>query len=507
MKTKAQLESELKTWKGRAKSIRAEYDVLKTNRLRRKPSAETKTEGQIYDPTKRAQGANIGRDIERNYAPGRGIILQFRNNVVGSLGKMRVNVEGGEEAAKWFNSDWSKNCDFRDDTHWSYILQNVLASCLREGDMLAVFDDGLIEDSGKLITWESDQIVPLSDQALKASRFPGAVQDGGILRDKMGRILGYVTTGKRGLAQISDIADATIFSRDNAVMPRAPWRLNQGRGIGPMITAAASFLDLYEMISRELQSAKRAAAQYAFIQREDAVDDWDTPGSHPEYLPENDGKTASDVASEGANSTTNPEARNYEALEAFTGGHTDYGDPSDKIVFPPADRPNVNMAAFDEFILCRAGAAFGLARAYSLLRADTSYTAFRGDMIMSWSGAFYPLQKWLERAFADWVGVKALRWAQRKGLVSPLADGWERQISWTWPTMPEVNEVDAESAIASALKNGTTDYSELLGPDWREKLESLAEQIEVVRKLGLPLSVLEGKSGGTVPVTNQEQQK
>jgi capsid protein len=443
-------------------------------------------------------GTNIGRDLERNYSPARGMLHQFRMNVVGALGKIQVNTEGGDEAAEWFNGTWAKDCDYRDPgIHFSEALQNVVASVLREGDMLGVFDDGLIDDSGKLLFWESDQILPCSDSLFRA-KFPGEgnVQDGGIARDKHGRVIGYTVTGKRGLTSINDMADATIWKREHAIMPRCPWRFNQGRGVPPMLTAASSFLDLYEMLGRELQSAKRAAGQYAWVHREDAVDDWDAPGTHPEYLPENDGKTAAETATEGANSATDPSAKNYESLEAFTGGFTDYGKAGDKIEFPNVDRPNVHMPQFIESVLCHAGAAFGLARAYALLRADTSYTAFRGDMIMTWQGAFYPAQKWLERAFADHIGVKALTWGQRKGKFPKLPDGWQQSISWTWPTMPEVDQLDAENATAQALKNGTTDYAALLGPDWRKRLAALAEQIEEIRRLGLPLSVLELKSGG-----------
>ena len=117
-------------------------------------------------------------------------------------------------------------------------------------------------------------------------------------------------------------------------------------------------------------------------------------------------------------------------------------------------------------------------------------------MILSWHGAFYPMQKWVERSIADWVGVRALRWAMRKKLIPALRPGWEKTLSWSWPIMPEVDRLQAENATATALKNGTTDYAHLLGPDWESRLESMAEQIEVIRKLGLPLSVLEMKSGG-----------
>jgi len=495
-------------WEQRARNVKAEYDVLRTNRLRRQPTRETQGEGGIFTPSKRALGVNIGRDLERNYSPARGIIHQFRSNVVGSLGKLMIKTGGtdsdkaaAKEGAAWFNEVWAKDCEYRDGLHWSEVCQNVMASSIREGDVLGVFDDGLIEGNGgtgKLVFWEADQVLPVGDSVLTAKGFdPKAViQDSGIIRTLQGRPLGYMVTGKRGLSVIDNAADATFWAIENAVMPRSPWRFNQGRGAGVVLTAAASFIDLYEMLAAELQTGKRQAKQYAYVNRKDAVDDWDTPGSKPEYLPENDGKDAATVAAEGANSTTAPGARNYEALEDLTGGFTDYGDPGDSVIFPPSDRPNVHMPEFIESVLCHAGAAFGLARAYSMLRADSSYTAFRGDMILSWHGAFYPAQKWLERRFADWCAIRALRWAMAQGKIPALPVGWDRRLSWRWPKMPEVKQIEAENATAQALKNGTTDYSDLLGPDWEDRLTALAAQLEKARELNIPLGVLEMKSGG-----------
>jgi capsid protein len=497
--TKEQLVAELALWKERARSVRAEYDVLRSNKLRRTPQRETTGEGGIYTPNKRAHGTNLGRELERNYSSARGIIHQFRMNVVGSLGKLQVNSEGGEEAGAWFNGVWAKDCDYRDAQHWSTVCQNVVASIMREGDLLSVFDDGLIDDSGKLLFWEAEQILPCSDNLFKA-KFPeeGNVQDSGIVRNKFGRVLGYTCTGKRGLISIDNEADLTVWMRDNAIMPRDPWRMNQGRGVPPMLTAAASLLDLYEMLARELQTAKKAAADYAYVKRVDSVDDWDNPGTAPELLPENSGKDAATVATEtGGGATTG--ARNYESLEAFTGGYTDYGQPGDEVTHFDPKRPNVHMPEFIEAVLCQAGAAFGLARAYACLRADTSYTAFRGDMIMSWQGAFYPMQKWLERCFADWVAVKALNWGMRHGQIKKLPAGWERSLSWRWPRMPEVHADQAQSAIALAFKNGTTDWSQEIGPDWRSHFDAIAEQIAYAREKGIPLSNMETKAGAIQP--------
>lgn len=488
----------------RAASVMSKYDATESNKLRRQPVREFQDEGKIYDMHRRLLGCNIGRDLERNYSPAKSMLNQFRVNVVGSLGKIRVNSEGGEEATAWFNEIWAKDCDFRDDSDWSTMLQNILISGIRDGDALVIVDDSLIEDTGKLVTWESDQIAPVSDKVLEACPFgKGLIQDNGILRDSFGRIVGYSVTGRRGLSLIDDQKDVTYWRREVARLSRNPWRLNQGRGIPSLITPSSNFIDLYEILGSELSSAKRAAKQYAFVKRDNAVTDWDSPASAPEFLAENDGRTASDVALDGANQTTHS-AKNYERLETFTGGLTDYLDPLDSVEFPKLDHPNSALAAFLEAVHGYSGSALGLARAYTILRADSSYTAFRGDMIMSWV-TFYAMQKQLERSVADWVARKVLTWAQRKGAIKPMAVGWEHSISWTWPKMPSVDELKESSAVAQAIKNGTTDYSDLLGPDWEARFESLAAQLKKAKELELPLSVFEQKSGGLAVADSSDE--
>ena len=475
--------------------VLAKYDATETSKARRQPVRETTGEEGVYTQQKRQLGNNIGRDLERNYAPARGILHQFRQNVVGPMGKLQVNADGGQEAAAWFNGEWAKDCDFRDDTHWSTILQNVVAGVLREGDLLAVVDDGLVEDSGKLIHWESDQIVPLTPVALTAAPAPyrDASQENGILRDTEGRVLGYVATGRRGLTVLDEIKDATIWARGNARLIRNPWRVNQGRGVPSLITSATNFLDLYEILAAELLAAKRAAQIAGYTKRTSAETGYDSPASAPEYLPENMGKTAATVDAEAANST-DPTATNYERFENLFGGGWEYLDPGDEVGVLDMPRPNVHLPEFIEAILGHAGASMGLARAYTILRADSSYTAFRGDMILSWV-TFYSLQKWLERTYADWVARKVLAWGQRKGVCPNLPAGWERTLSWQWPTMPHVDEAREEAATQNALKNATTDYATLLGPDWETKLEAFAAQLDKARLLGLPLSVFESVSG------------
>jgi capsid protein len=458
---------------------------------------------------KRGLGVNIGRDLERNYSPARGILHQFRMNVVGALGKLQVNKPpkasgdtatdkrtAEDEAAEWFNGVWAKDCDYRDPgIHFSTVLQNVVVAPIREGDILALVDDGLIENSGKLLHWEADQIVPLDEGAANQAGYPAKehAQENGIIRGKWGKVEAYVATGKRGLTSISNLEDATIFKPSDAWLVKNPWRLNQGRGIPAILTSASNILDLYEILAKELVSAKRLTQIAGFVERDDSVTNWDDPTLGASNLPEHSGKTDADVTAEG-------NGDHLERFEALTGGIFEYLKKGETVKFPDLSRPNVHLNEFIEAVLGYAGASLGLAKAYTLLRADSSYTAFRGDMILTWAGAFYPLQKWLERSYADRVAIKVLAWAQKTGAISKLSDGWDRRLSWQWPTMPHVDEAREEAATENALRNGTTDYSELLGPAWRTKFAALSEQLEVARKNNLPLSVFTMKSGGSADV-------
>jgi len=485
--------------------IFAEYDATKSSVKRRQPVIEHKNEDGIFPMLERQKGANIGRDLERNYSPARGIIHQFKVNVVGSLGKIQVNIENnqGKEATDWFNGEWAKDCDYRDEIHFSTVLQNVVSSVMREGDLLSLVDDGLVDNSGKLLHWESDQIAPVSDDILKKSQYKYCTQENGILRGEWGKIIAYACSGKRGMTIIDKAEDVTFLPREQAWLVKNPWRLNQGRGIPCVLASATNFVDLYEILSKELQTAKVAAGQYASVKRKNAVTDWDNPAAHPEYLPENTGATSATVAAETANSATATEP-NYNRLESFTGGYTDYLDDGDEVSFADITRPNVHLMEFCEAVLGHAGASVGLARAYTILRADSSYTAFRGDMILSWV-TFYAMQKWLERAYADRVARRVLTWAQRKKKIKPLVAGWEKTISWTWPTMPHVDEAREEAAIQNALKNATIDYAGLLGPDWQNKLTAFSKQLDIARKLKIPLSIFETVSGGALNQPDGEQ--
>lgn len=513
-----------KTGSKKRSEPKAAYDVVAgsngaagSGNKRRKARIETGPEtGKlgVLKPRGRLFGVNLARDIERNYSVFKSMMLQWKNNVVGSLAKIQINTEDefAKESMQWFNKKFFNNCDFRGTEDFSKQCRNVAATKKREGDLIVVFDDGSMFDiveggTGKLLYFETDQIAETARDL-----GPDIVQDGGILRDTFGREIGYSVTNKRGVVLIPD-EDTTILRRDpddedsNSVkMIKSTFRLGQGRGTADALAMSPDMIDCYEMRAKELQSAKVAASLVGTIKRNEAIDDFDDPNIDP---------TNENPSGDEVDSITLPEDQtkpaNYERLESLTGGMMDYLADGDEFTLHDIKRPSIQMKDFIGHVTDSSGGAMGMAHAYAQLKADTSYTAFRGDMVMTWV-SFKVEQKDLERELLDWVGVRAIKWAIKKGEINatPPAD-WEDRISWHLPKMPFVDELKERLANRQALKNGEKDFSEIVGPNYLAVFDALGKQIEEAKARGLPLSIFDDmdvtafiENGGTGNENNNE---
>lgn len=502
--------------KHEAVAILMQYDVLKHSSKGKRRAIyidRGKVDQKGYD---RLQGIAIGRDLQENTANAKSMIKQFRLNVAGSI-KAQFNssdAEFNQQASFYFNSIYSKNCSFIDQTHLVKLAQNLVACLIREGDCLVIFDD-FIEDTGKLKFFESDQLVsvdksdweskrpswcndsvPMSKQSWtgrKRYEDKAYEQSAGIITDKWGRVQGYVVSSKRGLT-VAKIEDCMIIPADSATLFKSTERMNQYRGISELLTTAPLFADIYEMRAKELASAKLSASWGGVIKsvgNEKALDD---------LL--NDSKSLDELI---AGEINEPAKRNYGTLDALAGGNITYLDSDDEFKPLDLDRPNLNTETFYATVNASAGSSLGLAGAYSNLTATNSYTAFRGDMILSWV-TFEDLQKQLERDFLDWLVNKACKWAIDKGLLQEPTDAlWNYKVCWKLPKMKQIDPVKTATANKINLKCGLTDYSELLGADWREKLDSLGEQIEYAKERGIPLDLLETISGAIIPETKDDE--
>jgi hypothetical protein len=530
----AELQLKERLAKKASKGITQKYDATDRAYATQRKSLvrEVKPEDDIQSLVEKGQAVAVGRDLERNNAPYKGIQKQRKVNIVGSGPKAQfktVDEDWNKEASDWFNGDWAKWCDGRDDQHWSELLANAVTAEGREGDQLWVFDDFDRQD-GTLTIFEADQIVSIEDgdwlNETKKQSFPWKEQDptdrrrkiplmqkNGIVYDSRGRVHAYVVTHKVGkpICRYDEVSIIPRWSRrhnpaGSAVLYKQPWRANQYRGAGTALTVANQQRDIYEMVAAELQSAKRSAQDYAFIEV-----DKDAEGAIIRALQrvqQNNGSVSptdvNNILYGDGSAGSGFLGAMYENLEGNFGGRMDYLNPGERAVIHDNDRPSPGIKDFSSWIQEATGFAHGLGRCTSTGRAESSYTAFRGENLLSWA-TIYVEQKAVERRLCDFCVFKAINFAVRRGEISMAPDNWYKKVVFEFPKMPEVDELKAAMAQRMYMKNGAVDFSAILGPDWREKFTSYSEQVEFARALGLPLAIFETVSGSLISENLDEQ--
>lgn len=125
-------------------------------------STETRTEDEILDPTRRGRLLDLTRNLVRNSSLFNTILGQMTTNVVSTCGGKVIlslpNEETNKSIRKAFYS-YTRNVDFYTGDSFNHLLKRVLREYVIGGDCVLLFDDGLVEDSGKVLFFESNQIV------------------------------------------------------------------------------------------------------------------------------------------------------------------------------------------------------------------------------------------------------------------------------------------------------------------------------------------------------------
>jgi len=482
-------------------------------------------------PRARLLGIDATRDLLRNSPQMRGLARTIRTNTIGNAGQIVFSEEGEwyRAAADYFNHRWGKHADFIDGTTWRETLQLVVYALAFEGDAVALWDGGELsprhpsgKGTGRLAFFEADQIANLvpADWAeyCKRAGHPGWRQVSGVILDDLSRKCGIIASRHRGLSEVV-WRDALILLCDPDDPDAANWRhitrkfrLRQLRGSADALPSATTVQDALEMTDYELQSAKRGSANYAAILAKDAP----VAAADMAALPDPATLAAPAAAGEGGEgaaaspavaSASQPgdaddergDNLNATNLARISGGQADYWQGVEKIEWNPATRPSDRVVEFLEHALRMAGRAHGLNASYALGRAEGSYTAFRGDLTMSWC-TFSDNQQFLEDIFSDWAAIHVLRRAiELREITGTPPKGWESRIRWTYPKMPAVDEQKEQAAILAKLRNGTTTLRDELGPAWRDILRQRNEEREFCASLGLVLAQDETTPGATSP--------
>ncbi len=478
-------------------------------------------EDSILNSPLRNKLTNQLRNQLRNSPTGRIIDQQRRTTIVGySGGNLILNFPKGFEKSQeawesWFNQEWAPTAEFVDQMHLNDLVKNALSAEDQGGDMVLLFDDNLLDDSGRILAFESDEIanIPQSDFE---KRFKGYKQSLGRIYDNFGRFCGVIVSRQqRGMSEF-DILKSVILSQDPKadrresfwVMPRHVFRLNQGRGVSPMSAAATSMINTHEIVASETQAAKLNSKLFGQI-----LDSSEPESKTPvpaEFAPgQTDDEPAVETPGEtdaGTDTAGQPELT-FDDFEAI-GAMYDLMPPKLKMELLETKRPNPNMPEFIDWLVGMSGGVYGFARPFATLNPIQSYAGFKASQAIT-KPSITEAQKHLERYILDWAGRNAFKYAIRKGLVTEvLPENWRNMMEWEWEDLPEVNQVDAENAREKALQNATGTYAEFLGKGARKKLLRFKDEVEFFRVNGLTHPSMKTVSGTVIEstATNADQQ-
>lgn len=493
------------------------YRAIQTmrNGLRRQVPVETQNEDrQHLNGFDRLTAIAMGRDLNRNSSKAITILNQRSVLTVGEVKAQfnSIDPEWNKTANRYFNGTFARDCYYKHPEHLAQIANWVELALIREGDILVVFDD-FLTGSGKLLLWEADQLVTVDpgDWAKQqefvdniGGKMTPMFQENGVIQNVFGKVVAYAVTRqniadqqKRG-QMTCRIDDVTFIPAENARLVRHTFRPGQVRGVPVILPVSDDLEDIEEMIKSELCTAKIRSKLMAFVkQSKDSLDELEQE------------TTLRAIAERGGWEDLDREVkvvekRRYRIAEDALGGNVEYGDPGEDLTFPGIDRPNLDTATFFNFLGDSAGATLGLAQGYSRMAVSSSYTAHRGETCLTFRHILRQ-QKKHEHDWLDWLAVKVIQFAVQKGELPAGPEGWQQEVSWRMPSPDVIDPQKEAAADLQNMKNGKKNLLDIVGPDWKEKLDQTAEILKYARGKEIPLAMFETVAGAAAEIPNHEE--
>lgn len=478
---------------------------------RERGHVETKSEDEILTAADRGKLLDLARNAYRNNPQFVTILKQFDLHGIGvEGGKAVITFEDKEfsNAVKVEFAKWTRSAEFFDGMNLNNLLKVILKTLIIGGDLVVLFDDDLITDSGRVLVFEPDEIGTVSDDVLQKHYGKNAKQRNGRVLTPYSQFQGVIVS-KSQRGQIMFAEDKSYFLKKNLngnvmdelwLMPRNIFRIDQGRGISQSTSSLATLIDLQDYIGYEIAAAKKNSQTIAQV-TQTTPSQTDVPSAFDQDV---DLSGLSDEEIEKIVKEESDAQTQTVSLDRIKAAGVIYQvvPESYKMELLDTKHPNINSIEFTRWLTATSAAPYGLTNVYATLKCDTSYTAFRGEQIIA-QPAFEEVQHELEQ-ICDWILYRWSKWAIRKGIIEDrFVPEWLGNISWLWPKMKDVDVVKEQNAIALKLRNGTGTYREIYGSEWESKLEEVAKEIEYCRKHGIPHPAIITVSGAQVDMKNE----
>ena len=473
---------------------------------RERGAREYREEDQILASGDRAKLLNLARNAYRNNPQLVTVLRQFDLQAIGTVGGKAILTFDDRDFAKTVKeafASWTRSADFHFGLNLNGLLKIILKTSIIGGDLVLVFDDDLITDSGRVILFEPDEIGNCSEEALERHYGKNATQSLGIVRNQYSQFIGAVVSkSQRGMEVFEEDKSYFLWRDPNGnqmddlwMMPRNVFRISQGRGITPLASRLSTLIDVCDYVGYELAAAKKNSQTIAQITQSEQ-EQAELPSAFDDSV---DFSSMTDKEIEEAAKAEIDIQEKTVTLDRINAAGVIYQ------VMPEGSRmelletrhPNINSAEFVRWLASFSAAPFGLTSQYATLKVDSSYSGFKGEQQMC-APAFEEAQHYLEQ-ICDWLIFRWSKWAVRKGIIPDKFDeGWLRGVSWMWPRQKDLDDQKEQSAIKLRLQNQTGSYRDLLGPDWRERLLQISEEVKFCNDHGLVHPSQTTVSGGVV---------
>ena len=459
---------------------------------------DTKCEDEILSAYKRGRLLDLARNAARNSSTLNTLLTTLTQNVVGTTGgKVILPLDSDKSIIRPF-ARFTQNADFFDGISFNEVLRLILTTNILGGNTVAIFDNGIVTDSGKLLVFEPDEMGNTTEDALRFHFGKYAHQSQGLVYDAFGRNIGCIVSRACRGAETFDPAKCWFLHRDP---DRLAWendyflfanrfRPHQGRGVSSLANVLGTIIDLEMLQGFELQGAKRNAQLLLQVLQSEQQEEAQEPSAFGE---DEDIQNMSDEEIEKLAAEEQGEVKT-QRLEKFNSAAAEYQvmPPGAKAELLESKRPNPNVQQFIDWLAGRSFSPFGLSRMFST--GDVKSGDFKANQLFS-ERAFQQYQKSLE-TFCDWTFRKWANWAAKRNIVKPLTEEQLESISWEWPKQQALDEEANQRATKMKLENLTASYRDVLGNDWQTKLETIKEELAWCKSNGIPHPAFKLLSGG-----------
>ena len=472
---------------------RGKYRIVSPDgqRMIEASSVERRKEDEILDPTKRAKLLDLTRNLVRNSSLFNTILGQMTTNVVSTCGgKVVLSLpdEKTSKALKTAFAKYTRNVDFNTADRFNHLLKRILREYVIGGDCVLLFDDGIVEDSGKVLFFESNEIVDVSKEEVERHYGKGCWSSQGKVYSPFGRHIGtIVSRGKAGADGLADPAKCYFLRRDpNSVPTDEYWfhfsnNWREGRGVSQAASAISTIHQLEDLVESELLASRRNSQIFCWLTQPKTEEAATVPSAFDgdtdfENMTDEEVQKAAEEAAASNEQTVsfNHAKENSVVYEALPEGY----DAKQLQM----THPNQNVQVMVDWLANRAAASMGLSKVFAT--GNPTDSDYRANQLFT-QPAIVELQKDLEQ-ICDWVFARYVRWAMKKGIVSiAIPEDYLDYVNWEWKGIDDLNPVVRENAIALELKNMTKNYSEILGPSWRERLKQTAFEREWMKENGI----------------------